>query len=1022
MHHSSATRAGRAWLGVALGVACLAGTAGVARADVQSGAPSVIEFTVPNRAAIDNLQNLGFDLAEYTRPADDGGIVIDAVVDREQELQLLAMGYQEGKTVETPEHDALVRAQADAATAADRDAFSNLTAGRALKRAAAADTVLASRADYFENYSGRYLSIEARPSDPSNVQAQNPILTAGWDSGPGTTIGGAGQEGQLTPFIDTDPPDGQYYLYHFNTFRVGALNDGKPIPTTVRVASSNGGVDTIPVKRWTSADGVPFSPGYLKDFTTNYVDPQQAYAKIRSLAAEFPNLAQIYDLPNKTNGYQRHSQALLGLQTPYAGQTGNLGGVNLPSPPNPANTPDPAQTAAIRQAQSVILTSVAWGQDGGNDLTAQLKDPGAANAPLSVAVAGNAITVNLATDATGKVTSTAAQVVSAVNASPAASALVTATLYRTNAGAGVVVPGTAPTKLSDFLNAPPSYPRGPQTVQMIRIGTHRDGTKTGVFLYCEEHAREWATSLVCLETAERLLRNYASDPETKSLLDNLDIFIIPVINADGTAYSRYDFNSQRRNMTNYCVGQPGNFTDPLARNSWGVDINRNFSVGSFFDGFVGASNSCTSDVFAGPAEFSEPESRNEQWVQNTFPNIKFANNIHSFGGYFMWPPGSYSNVGRVTLPYASYGINQFFDQTAHTTLERIQNYRHTTVLPARTGPVADVLYSAAGNSADEAYYNHNIIGYDFEIGVDHILTTPACSAPGAVIAMSGRNSCVQTVGFQPCYSTVGTGGTAGNCPADGSLVNEGHDEAMEFANGNIGLLTAARDYELDHTPPTVKGVFTPQPDGSLDLTFDQSEPADIYYTLDGSTPTTSSAHYQPAGPRQRVQPVHIPAGSHVDLKFIAYDIKNQTAGVQEQLYQAQGTGAVSGTVPATLALTLGSAPSFGAFTPGVKNDYSASTTATVTSTAGDAALIVQDTSPFFTNHLVNGSYALPQEVQVRNNTGAFQTMPAGIRFWGGPTSNEVVPVDFKQPIAATDALRTGSYSKTLTFTLSTTTP
>ena len=29
---------------------------------------------------------------------------------------------------------------------------------------------------------------------------------------------------------------------------------------------------------------------------------------------------------------------------------------------------------------------------------------------------------------------------------------------------------------------------------------------------------------------------------------------------------------------------------------------------------------------------------------------------------------------------------------------------------------------------------------------------------------------------------------------------------------------------------------------------------------------------------------------------------------------------------------------------------------------------------------------------------------------------------FKQPVAANDALRTGAYSKTLTFTLSTTTP
>src|SRR3954462_7534585 len=107
-------RGGIALLGLAVGVACLGGTAAVAAADTNTGEPSVIEFTVPNRAAIDKLSNLGFDLAEYTRPADDGGIVIDAVVTPDQALQLAAMGYEQGKTVETPQQDAAVRAAADA--------------------------------------------------------------------------------------------------------------------------------------------------------------------------------------------------------------------------------------------------------------------------------------------------------------------------------------------------------------------------------------------------------------------------------------------------------------------------------------------------------------------------------------------------------------------------------------------------------------------------------------------------------------------------------------------------------------------------------------------------------------------------------------------------------------------------------------------------------------------------------------------------------------------------------------------
>ena len=168
------------------------------------------------------------------------------------------MGYRADHVIETAADGAAAAAHADASWAKQQTALANLTATKRKSAAAATDTVLASRADYFENYAGRWISIEARPSDNSPVRADNPVMTAAWDSGPGTPLGGAGQEGILQAFIDTDPPDADYYLYHFNTFRVGALDDGKPMPSQVRVASANGGVDTIPVKRWTSKDGKGF--------------------------------------------------------------------------------------------------------------------------------------------------------------------------------------------------------------------------------------------------------------------------------------------------------------------------------------------------------------------------------------------------------------------------------------------------------------------------------------------------------------------------------------------------------------------------------------------------------------------------------------------------------------------------------------------------------------------------------------------------------------------------------------------
>ena len=70
-------------------------------------------------------------------------------------------------------------------------------------------------------------------------------------------------------------------------------------------------------------------------------------------------------------------------------------------------------------------------------------------------------------------------------------------------------------------------------------------------------------------------------------------------------------------------------------------------------------------------------------------------------------------------------------------------------------------------------------------------------------------------------------------------------------------------------------------------------------------------------------------------------------------------------MPATLSLTLGAPATFGAFTPGVAKTYSASTNATVISTAGDATLTWPTrASP---GHLVNGSFALPQPLRPRGS-------------------------------------------------------
>ncbi|MDA0181780.1 lamin tail domain-containing protein [Solirubrobacter phytolaccae] len=135
---------------------------------------------------------------------------------------------------------------------------------------------------------------------------------------------------------------------------------------------------------------------------------------------------------------------------------------------------------------------------------------------------------------------------------------------------------------------------------------------------------------------------------------------------------------------------------------------------------------------------------------------------------------------------------------------------------------------------------------------------------------------------------------------------------------------------------------------------------------------------------------------------------------------------LTGSVPATLALTIGDA-SFGTFLPGVARDYTTTLDATVTSTGADATLSVNDASTTATGRLVNGVHALRTPVQVNANGGTYAPLktdssPLALASWTEPISVRKVTVGFKQSIAAEDGLRTGSYSKTLTFTLSTTTP
>jgi hypothetical protein len=571
---------------------------------------------------------------------------------------------------------------------------------RAARGVNAADTLHFLQAYWWTSNGQTFVQtqVATTASDDPDVE-----ITVTWRTADGTT-----GSYDLFRFEDADE-----YQYHV------ALPQPVPArPVQVTAVSSLGGTARpVTPAAWPGSTPPPLPSGYQKDFIDAYVTPVDIQARIRRLGRQYRDLVDVIDLPNRTQGYRRTAAAYLG---------------------NPA-------------AAAVVVESVKFGDQNVNGIQARTVDPGAPNRPLTARFRDRVLTVSLATDAAGKTVSTTDEV----------AAIITArfpdrfTAFVESGSAGLPMPVTGPVTLDDGLTG--DAPHRPWTVQALRIGVHRDGSRVGVLAYSQEHAREWATPLVTLEFAERLLANSRTDPATRELLEQVDIFVIPTVNPDGANYSFADFDFQRKNLVNHCTGAA---RDPALRNAWGVDVNRNYAVGSLFDGYVGASTNCLSGTYAGTAEQSEAESRNVVALAQAHPNIRFSMNVHSYGGYFMWPPGAYKVPGRITLPRPSIEEAAYFLSSARRIVGAIASERGTVTWPSQTGPVADVLYSAAGNSADHLYYQFGIIAWNFEVGND---------------VWNPTTQQWEGVGFQPPFP-------------------EAHAEAMEYASGLVELIRVARDY------------------------------------------------------------------------------------------------------------------------------------------------------------------------------------------------------------------------------------
>ncbi|MFD0787041.1 zinc carboxypeptidase, partial [Micromonospora azadirachtae] len=318
---------------------------------------SVVEVLLDGTAELDALVATGVDL-DHGVERTENGVVARAVITPSEADRLTAAGFTLGDVLYRPE-DARARvAEREATIAEHRSENREFAAATAGRTASDVSDIKIIRADYYTSGTSQVLSVEAKWAQG---QTATNTLTVERDSGPGTAIGSGGTQ-TISRFVDAG-----VYLYHRGAATVTSR------PEYVRITSPTGDVAVAKVSEWLPTPGTdPEGPGYEKDFVTSYLTPTELYSRIHQLAAEFPDLAEVVELPYKTNGYRRHAQAVLGT----------------------AN------------ASRVAVDSLAWGHEGGNDISVELVDPGAGNAALGVTVTGKQVRVSLGTNGSGAVTST----------------------------------------------------------------------------------------------------------------------------------------------------------------------------------------------------------------------------------------------------------------------------------------------------------------------------------------------------------------------------------------------------------------------------------------------------------------------------------------------------------------------------------------------------------------------------------------------------------------------------------------
>ena len=207
-----------------------------------------------------------------------------------------------------------------------------------------------------------------------------------------------------------------------------------------------------------------------------------------------------------------------------------------------------------------------------------------------------------------------------------------------------------------------------------------------------QHAREWITTMATTYLIEHLPQLYDYDSNWNLFLDEVDVYIIPVVNPDGYVYTwekdRWWRKNRQTNVGSECVG---------------TDLNRNWDFD--WNGAESTSEDPCSYIYVGSGPFSAPETSVVSQYVSSIPNLVNHIDVHNYSALIVGPWSSSDEPTEDNDEIFCLGTQM------QSAVSNTNNYPYLF----GTGTVNELLYLISGGMVDWIYGGLSSLSFLYEL-------------------------------------------------------------------------------------------------------------------------------------------------------------------------------------------------------------------------------------------------------------------------------------------------------------------